>query len=204
MAKKKIGLFCGTFNPIHNGHLIMANYVLEHYNLDEIKFVVSPDSPFKRHKFLLPFEKRMQIVTTATINHPLINATDVENNLSKPAYTVNTLQYYKKKYGDACEFILIMGADNLMRLGKFKCANEIFSDFRVMICPRNGIDCEKYMNAIVEKFKDTGVYGIEILESIPNIELSSTFIRQEVSDGKSIKYYVPENVEKIINKEYKI
>lgn len=204
MIKKKIGLFCGTFNPIHNGHLIMANYVLEHYGLDEIKFVVSPDSPFKKHKFLLPFEKRMQIVTAATINHTLINATDVENSLPKPAYTVNTLQYYKKKYGDTCEFILIMGADNLMRLGKFKRADEIFAGFRVMICPRNGIDCEKYMNDIVEKFKNSGVYGIEILESIPNIELSSTFIRDEVANGRSIKYYVPENIEILINKEYKV
>ena len=97
-----------------------------------------------------------------------------------------------------------MGADNLMRLAKFKNASYIFANFKVMICPRNGIDCNKYMDEICKKFKDTGVYGLEILESIPNVELSSTLIRNEVLEGKSIKYYVPEKIEKMIEKEYKV
>lgn len=200
--KKKIGLFFGTFNPIHNGHLIMCNYILEHYDIDEIRLVVSPDSPFKKHQYLLDFQKRVSLCITATINDYRIKISTVENTLPKPAYTYQTLKYYKEKYGDVADFILIMGADNLKRLAEFKNADYIFANFRVMICPRNGIECDRYEDEINEKFKDSGVYGLEILESIPNVELSSTLIRRDVSEGKSIKYYVPENIEKIIEKEY--
>lgn len=202
--KNKVGLFCGTFNPIHNGHLIMCSYILEHYDVDTIRLVVSPDSPFKKHKYLLPFRKRVLLCNTAVINDDRIKVSTVEDTLPKPAYTYQTLKYYKEKYGDVAEFILIMGADNLMRLAKFKNASYIFANFKVMICPRNGIDCNKYMDEICKKFKDTGVYGLEILESIPNVELSSTLIRNEVLEGKSIKYYVPEKIEKMIEKEYKV
>ena len=141
---------------------------------------------------------------TAVLNDDRIKVSTVEDTLPKPAYTYQTLKYYKEKYGDVAEFILIMGADNLMRLAKFKNASYIFANFKVMICPRNGIDCNKYMDEICKKFKDTGVYGLEILESIPNVELSSTLIRNEVLEGKSIKYYVPEKIEKMIEKEYKV
>ena len=103
---------------------------------------------------------------------------------------------------DDADFILIMGADNLKRLSDFKNAEYIFANFKVMICPRNGIECDMYEDEINEKFKDSGVYGLEVLESIPNIELSSTLIRRDVSEGKLIKYYVPENIEKVIEKEY--
>ena len=202
--KNKVGLFCGTFNPIHNGHLIMCSYILEHYDVDTIRLVVSPDSPFKKHKYLLPFQKRVLLCNKAVINDDRIKVSTVEDTLPKPAYTYQTLKYYKEKYGDVTEFILIMGADNLMRLAKFKNASYIFANFKVMICPRNGIDCNKYMDEICKKFKDTGVYGLEILESIPNVELSSTLIRNEVLEGKSIKYYVPEKIEKMIEKEYKV
>ena len=202
--KNKVGLFCGTFNPIHNGHLIMCSYILEHYDVDTIRLVVSPDSPFKKHKYLLPFRKRVLLCNTAVINDDRIKVSTVEDTLPKPAYTYQTLKYYKEKYGDVAEFILIMGADNLMRLAKFKNASYIFANFKVMICPRNGIDCNKYMDEICKKFKDTGVYGLEILESIPNVELSATLIRNEVLEGKSIKYYVPEKIEKMIEKEYKV
>lgn len=202
--KNKVGLFCGTFNPIHNGHLIMCSYILEHYDVDTISLVVSPDSPFKKHKYLLPFKKRVLLCNTAVINDGRIKVSTVEDTLPKPAYTYQTLKYYKEKYGDVAEFILIMGADNLMRLAKFKNASYIFANFKVMICPRNGIDCNKYMDEICKKFKDTGVYGLEILENIPNVELSSTLIRNEVLEGKSIKYYVPEKIEKMIEKEYKV
>lgn len=202
--KNKVGLFCGTFNPIHNGHLIMCSYILEHYDVDTIRLVVSPDSPFKKHKYLLPFQKRALLCNKAVINDDRIKVSTVEDTLPKPAYTYQTLKYYKEKYGDVAEFILIMGADNLMRLAKFKNASYIFANFKVMICPRNGIDCNKYMDEICKKFKDTGVYGLEILESIPNVELSSTLIRNEVLEGKSIKYYVPEKIEKMIEKEYKV
>ena len=202
--KNKVGLFCGTFNPIHNGHLIMCSYILEHYDVDTIRLVVSPDSPFKKHKYLLPFQKRVLLCNTAVINDDRIKVSTVEDTLPKPAYTYQTLKYYKEKYGDVAEFILIMGADNLMRLAKFKNASYIFANFKVMICPRNGIDCNKYMDEICKKFKDTGVYGLEILESIPNVELSSTLIRNEVLEGKPIKYYVPEKIEKMIEKEYKV
>lgn len=202
--KTKIGLFCGTFNPIHNGHLIMCSYILEHYDVDEICLVVSPDSQFKKHKYLLDFQKRVLLCKTAVINDDRIKVSTVEDTLPKPAYTYQTLKYYKEKYGDEADFILIMGADNLMQLAKFKNADYIFANFRVMICPRNGIDCNKYMDEICKKFKDSGVYSLEILESIPNIELSSTMIRDEVSKGKSIKYYVPENIEKMVKEEYTI
>lgn len=202
MNKKKIGLFFGTYNPIHNGHLIMANYVLEHTDLDEIRFVVSPDSPFKEHKHLLPFEKRLSIINIATKNCKSIGSYGIEKVLPKPTYTINTLNYLKDKLGDKCEFTLILGADNLTILDRFYKADEILSNFRVFICQRNGIDTFKYIDFIANKFIDTGIHGLINIPNTPNIELSSTFIRNEVLSGKSIKYYVPESVEQIIKEEY--
>ncbi len=202
MRKKKIGLFFGTFNPIHNGHLIMANYILNHTDLDEIKLIVSPDSPFKEHSFLAPFEKRILMADTATSNHPSINVSDVENKLPKPTYTINTLRYLKEKYGEDCEFTVIIGADNLVGLSKFKDADEIIANYRIIVCPRNDIDTYRYINDIHTWFYKTGVYNIEPLICVPNIEISSTFIRIEVSNLNSIRYYVPESIEKMVKDEY--
>ena len=110
---KKIGLFFGTFNPIHNGHLMMANYIINNTDIDSILFVVNPTAPFKKNDNLLSFKDRMRIADLATFKYRHIQATDIENNLPLPAYTYNTFRYYVKTYKEKFEFVLILGCDNL-------------------------------------------------------------------------------------------
>jgi nicotinate-nucleotide adenylyltransferase len=116
---KKIGLFFGSFNPIHIGHLILANYILENSDMDELWFVVSPQNPFKDKKSLLKDHNRLDMVQLAVKNYPNMSASNVEFSLPKPSYTIDTLTYLHEKYPDY-SFSLIMGEDNLESLHKWK------------------------------------------------------------------------------------
>ena len=199
--KRKVGLFCGTFNPIHNGHLMMCNYILGHYGLDGIILVVSPDSHFKKHTHLAKFNTRISLCVSATIDNDRLIVSSIEDELPKPSYTYQTLEYFKNQY-DNIEFVLIIGADNLVGLSEFKNVEYILSNFRIMVCPRNGIDCKMYVDELYRNYDDIDIKGIELIEGIPDVGLSSTFIRNEIANGKSIKYYVPENIETSVEIEY--
>lgn len=175
--KKKIGLYFGTFNPIHIGHLIIANYMVEYSDLDEVWFVVTPHNPHKKKKTLLADHHRLAMVEIALENYPKLEASNVEFALPQPNYTVNTLAYLEEKYPKK-NFSLIMGEDNLKSLHKWKNYEVILDRYSIFIYPR-------ISDGKVETQFDNHE-KIQLIDA-PIIELSSTFIRKAVKSGKNIQ-----------------
>lgn len=199
---KKIGLFFGTFNPIHNGHLMMANYIVNNTDISTVLFVVNPTAPFKKKDNLLSFEDRMKMAVIATFTcKNNIQVTNMENDLPLPAYTYNTFRHCVKMYGENSEFVLILGCDNLGKLSRWKNAAEIIENHEIYVCPRNRIDYNKEIDKIKNNFK---VKAIHVVKDVPECNISSTFIRKQIKEGKDIKFYVPSDVKKYIenNKFY--
>lgn len=182
---KKIGLFFGSFNPIHIGHLILANYILENSDMDELWFVVSPQNPFKDKKSLLTDHNRLDMVQLAVKNYPKMRASNVEFSLPKPSYTIDTLTYLKEKYPNY-SFALIMGEDNLDSLSKWKNAEKLMSDYQIIVYPRN-FEGEK---------KDSEYLQHENISMVnaPIIELSATEIRNMIKEGKNVRPMLPPEV----------
>lgn len=177
----QIGLFFGSFNPIHNGHLIIANTIQQHTKLQEIWFVVSPQNPFKNSQSLLPIHDRLHLVNLAIDNNPKFRASDIELNLPKPSYTIDTLTHLKEKFPQHT-FSLIIGGDNLASLSKWKNSEILLRDYDFYVYNRN----EKNNPLLTPK-------NIHYLD-FPLLEISSTYIRNEIKSGRSIQYYVPEKV----------
>ncbi len=182
--KKKIGLYFGTFNPIHSGHLIIANYMVEFSKLDEVWMVVTPHNPFKKKSSLLENHHRLEMVYRACEDYDKLKPSDIEFNLPQPNYTVNTLVQLEEKYPDL-EFALIMGEDNLKSFHKWKNYEAILERYSIYVYPR--ISEGVMVNELASHAKITRV-------SAPIIELSSTFIRNAVKDGKNIRPMLPEKV----------
>ena len=182
---KKIGLFFGSFNPIHIGHLILANYILENSDMDELWFVVSPQNPFKDKKSLLTDHNRLDMVQLAVKNYPKMRASNVEFSLPKPSYTIDTLTYLKEKYPNY-SFALIMGEDNLDSLSKWKNAEKLMSDYQIIVYPRT-FEGEK---------KDSEYLQHENISMVnaPIIELSATEIRNMIKEGKNVRPMLPPEV----------
>lgn len=182
---KKIGLFFGSFNPIHIGHLILANYILENSDMDELWFVVSPQNPFKDKKSLLTDYNRLDMVQLAVKNYPKMRASNVEFSLPKPSYTIDTLTYLKEKYPDY-SFALIMGEDNLDSLPKWKNSEKLMSEYQIIVYPRT-FEGEK---------KDSEYLQHENISMVnaPIIELSATEIRNMIKEGKNVRPMLPPEV----------
>lgn len=181
-TQKKIGLYFGSFNPIHIGHLAIANYLLEFSDLHEIWFVVSPQNPLKEKSSLLPDYQRLQMVNLATGDFPRFKTSDIEFRLPKPSYTIHTLAYLSEKHPSRT-FCLIMGADNLESFGKWKNYNEIISNYGLYVYPRPGHDGGS--------FKDhANVHWV----NAPLMEISSSFIRDAIKNKKDVRYFLPEKV----------
>lgn len=178
----KIGLFFGSFNPIHIGHLIIANYFAEETDLDQVWFVVSPQNPFKTKNSLLDERHRLYMVNLAIEDNYKLQASNIEFHLPQPSYTIDTLAYLKEKYPDH-EFILIMGSDNLLSFQKWKNYEQILKSHRIYIYTRAEEDKRTYDLAGDIRFFD-----------VPVINISSTYIRTNISMGKSVRYLVPEKV----------
>jgi nicotinate-nucleotide adenylyltransferase len=178
---KKTGLFFGSFNPIHNGHLILAKYILNEYDLSEIWFVVSPQNPLKDKKSLLDEHHRLQLVRLAIEDEPKFKASDIEFKLDKPSYTINTLVHLKEKYNRP--FVLLMGADSAASIKKWKNYEAILDQYEIYVYPRPGDD----VNAIL-KHKNLKVI------SAPQIELSATYIRQAIKAKKDVRFLLSEKV----------
>ncbi len=177
----KIGLYFGSFNPIHNGHLIIAQHVLNETDLKQIWFVVSPQNPFKQQKTLLNEYDRLHLVNLAIQKSSSFKAIDIEFNLPKPSYTINTLIYLQEKYPQH-EFSIVMGSDSLQNLDKWKNAETIMERYPIYVYQRPGFP------AIQEKVND-----LHILTA-PLLEISATHIRELIVAGKSIRFLVPEIV----------
>lgn len=187
-TNERIGLFFGSFNPIHLGHLIIANYILENTDLNKIWFIVSPQNPLKNTNDLLDDTIRLKLVRLAIKNNNKFKASDIEFKLSKPSYTINTLKYLKSKYKTK-DFVLIVGEDNLDSFEKWKDYREILNDYELYVYPRTNSKANKNLN-----FQN--IHKI----NAPLIEISSTYIRENIKLNKSIRYLLPEVVRKEIEK----
>lgn len=189
MKKQQVGLFFGSFNPIHIGHLIIANYMANFTSLDEVWFVVSPQNPFKEKKSLGNMYDRLEMVHLAIEGAEKLRVSDIEFGLPQPSYTIDTLIYLSEKYPNK-EFVLIMGEDNLASLHKWKNADILLRDYKIIVYPRPGYDAGKLKSHPSVTLTDT-----------PLMELSSTFLRKAIKENKSIQFYTPEKVIAFIDKK---
>ena len=182
---KKVGLYFGTFNPIHIGHLVIANHMAEFSELDEVWLVITPHSPFKKKKTLLDNNHRYEMVYEATKEYPKLHPSKIEFELPQPNYTVNTLVHLAEKHGADYEFSLMMGEDNLKGLHKWKNFEAILEHHQIYVYPRIS------EGEVDHNFK--GHPKITYIDA-PIMEISSTFIRNQHKAGKNIRPLLPENV----------
>lgn len=187
---KKTGLFFGTFNPIHIGHLIIANHMAEFSDLEEVWFVVTPKSPFKAKDTLLENHHRYQMVYEAVREYPKLKLTDVEFRLPQPNFTIHTLTHLQEQYGNAHEFALIMGEDNLKGFHKWKNYQAILEYYTVYVYPR--ISPQEVPPAL------EGHPRIRRVDA-PVMEISATFIRRQHKAGKNVRPLLPEAVWKYMD-----
>lgn len=184
----KVGLYFGSFNPIHIGHMAIANYFVEFSNLDEIWFVISPHNPLKEKKTLLDDHARLEMVQHAISNDERFKACDAEFKLSQPSYTATTLAYLKEKY-PRITFSLLMGSDGLRTFHKWRSAEFIKDNYTRYVYPRSNNDL-----ADIKKHSNT------VVVQAPKIEISSTFIRKSIKEGKDIRHFLPHEVYALIDK----
>jgi len=184
----KIGLYFGSFNPIHNGHLIIANHFINETDLDQVWFVVSPQNPFKQNQVLLNEQHRLSLIKAAIDEDAKLKASNIEFSLPKPSYTVNTLVYITEKFPQH-QFVIIMGSDGYQNINKWKNADFILANFCIYIYQRPGFEINQMQN---EKI---------LITKAPLINISSSYIRELIKKDKKIRFLVPDSVENIINKE---
>ena len=183
-ASKKIGLYFGTFNPIHVGHLTIANYMVEFSDLDEVWMVVTPHNPHKKKKTLLDDVHRLTMVRVALEDYPKLKASNIEFDLPQPNYTVNTLAHLEETHPNE-QFCLIMGEDNLKSFHKWKNYDVILERYAIYVYPRISEGAVEHQFVGHEKITKVNA---------PIMELSSTFIRKAISEGKNIRPMLPQNV----------
>ncbi len=176
-----IGLFFGSFNPIHNGHLIIANFILNETDIQKIWFIVSPQNPFKKSNSLLNEYDRLHLTRLAIQDDIRMKASEVEFGFPKPSYTTNTLIYLNEKYPEN-SFSIIMGSDSFQNIIHWKNFESIIKNYPICIYKRQGFE-----------IKETYGADIKLLNS-PLLEISATQIRDYIRKKKSIRYLVPENV----------
>ena len=176
-----IGLYFGSFNPIHIGHLIIANHVLNETSLEKIWFIVSPQNPLKKSNSLLNEFDRLHLVRLAVQDDNRIKCSDIEFSLSKPSYTTNTLAFLTEKYPEH-KFSIIMGSDSYQNLDKWKNFETIVSNYSIYVYKREGHEINKFWG---ER---------PVILNAPLIQISATQIRDHIKNSKSIRYLVPETV----------
>ncbi|SDM50490.1 nicotinate (nicotinamide) nucleotide adenylyltransferase [Pedobacter antarcticus] len=178
----KTGLFFGSFNPIHMGHLVIAGHMAHFTDLDEVWLVVSPHNPLKNKKGLGNMYDRLEMARLATEFSEGLQVSNIEFSLPQPSYTVDTLAYLQEKHPTR-EFVLIMGADNLSSLSKWKNYEVLLKNYKIYVYPRPG--------SVIEEWKD---HPSITLTDTPQMDISSTFIRQALKDNKNIEFLVPDSV----------
>jgi nicotinate-nucleotide adenylyltransferase len=183
----KIGLYFGSFNPVHVAHLIIANNILNETDIEKVWFVVSPQNPFKPASNLLNEYHRLHLVRIATEDDTRIKASDIEFGLPKPSYTTATLAYLAEKF-PGHEFCIIMGSDSFQNLHKWKNAEVIIKNYPIYVYKRPGFDIDNSIGSILHEL------------DAPLLQLSATQVRETIRDGKSVRYMVPDKVMEEIEK----
>ena len=176
---KKIGIYSGSFNPIHHGHVMLANYLVEFSDLDELWFVVSPQNPLKRKVDLLDDDERLRMVQLAVGDDPRFRVSDVEMHLPTPSYTINTLTALSERYPED-QFVFICGMDSLQNLHQWREYQKILDNYKLLVFPREGYDGGDL----------AGHPSVTILKT-PILEISSTFIRNCVAEGRDVRHFMP-------------
>jgi nicotinate-nucleotide adenylyltransferase len=185
---KRTGLFFGSFNPVHIGHLCLAEYMIEFGDLEEVWFVVSPHNPLKDKLTLLSDFTRFEMVQEAIDTDTRFRAIDIEFHLPQPSYTIDTLTHLQEKYPTR-SFVLIGGTDILQSFHKWKNYEQILENYNLMLYPRHGSDNHQLLE-----------HPSITLVSAPRIEISASFIRGAIKSGHSVRYFLPQNVYSIIDK----
>ena len=182
------GLYFGSFNPVHIGHLIVADAMIDQVGMDEVWLVVSPQNPFKESASLAPEDHRLEMARLATQSHDSIQASDVEFHLDKPSYTIDTLKVLHEQYPDR-RFSIIMGKDNLVSFKKWK-------EYKAIL---ERVDIHVYDRRIIARI-DTDLLEHEkiAIHDLPLINVSSTRLRKQIKEGRSIRYWVKDEVEAYI------
>lgn len=174
----KTGIFSGSFNPVHIGHLALANYLCEYEGLDEVWFLVTPHNPLKEEDELMDDAFRLKLVQLAIAGYPKFKASDIEFNLSRPSYTIHTLDKLKETYPDR-EFHLIIGSDNWTLFPRWYQSERILAENHILVYPRPGYPVSS--DSLSENVK---------VASSPTFEISSTFIRRAMEEGKDVRYFL--------------
>jgi len=182
----KIGLFFGSFNPIHIGHKVIASYLVGFTNLEKIMFVVSPQNPLKQKISLLDQYHRLQIIRAEIEDNLKLSVSDIEFSMPKPSYTIDTLVRLKEDHPEN-EYAIIMGSDNLKNFYKWKNYEQILEDYSIYVYPRKGYEIKGFHK------------NIYIIEGVPQMEISSSFIRKSIKEGKDVSYLMPEKAWKYMH-----
>jgi nicotinate-nucleotide adenylyltransferase len=183
----KIGLYFGSFNPVHVAHLIIASHILNETSVEKVWFIVSPQNPLKQQAALLNEYHRLHLVRLATENDARIKASDIEFSLPKPSYTVNTLAYLEEKFPEH-EFCVVMGSDSFQNINKWKNHEIILERYEIFVYMRQGFEVLPSQGSRVT------------IVDAPLLQLSATHIRKLISEGKSARYMVPDAVLEEIDK----
>ncbi|HLP73572.1 MAG TPA: nicotinate (nicotinamide) nucleotide adenylyltransferase [Bacteroidales bacterium] len=182
---EKVGLYFGSFNPVHIGHIAIAGYMTEFTELSQVWFVVSPHNPLKNKETLLPDHQRLHMTRLAVGDNDKLKASDIEFKLPIPSYTIDTLAYLKERHKSK-EFCLLMGEDNLYTLHKWKNIDALITNYRIYVYPRP-FSIRPENTALDSILSKAMVYKV----NAPLMEISSTFIREGIKAGKNMSYYVP-------------
>ena len=177
---KKVGIYSGSFNPIHHGHVMLANYLVEFSDLDEFWFVVTPQNPLKKKEDLLDDDERLKMVQLALGDDLRFHVSDIEMHLPTPSYTINTLTALSEQHPD-CEFVFICGMDSLQDFKNWHEYQKILDNYELLVFPREDYDGGELIN-----------YPSVTVLKTPILEISSTFIRQCVKEGRDVRHFMPE------------
>lgn len=196
----QVGLYFGTFNPVHVGHLVIANYMADYTDLDEVWLVVSPQNPLKEREDIMDDHTRLAMVQEAIADNPKLKVSNIEFNLPKPSYTIDTLNHISQLYPEF-KFSVIMGEDNLRTLHKWKGFKDILDKHHLFVYPRVLTEQEKTeLEAMVDTDNELLEHPQVTICEAPVMKVSATFIRQGIKDGKDVRYLLTEPVFRYIQK----